>query len=314
MSSYPIDELEVKWQMPPQVSVYDVTYTNLGTFVPVPGSPYYGIGGSSVTVALTGGSAAGPVPTIEIHVMVKPTAAGQTIDWPSFEHYRTVMSGVPIFGTVSSTCTPRSTSIGQTVNNTTVTPPEVCTQVPTDDGWTKTLWGVGPGGTTQSNGTADRMYTTDIGAHRFASSLKFPMVGGSCDLGGTLPAGVTVIDASVRLTKVEHCICTGPVQRLHRITQSWSEANLLPNTGPTIDGTASAEFATPTTFADVTSAQLTADVQAFVDTPATNEGWSLRQRYNGSGDTGNVVDPAGFATREHATVGSRPALTITYLP
>jgi hypothetical protein len=333
-TGFNIQMAEATWPMPDEVvSIDDVTFTELGTFTAQ--TPVIDSGAMTVTVQFTGGGTGRPpTPITHVLVTIDDSATGD-IDWEVFTQTRSTASGVPILGTVNSTCTPRDTSVGQILNTTeieapattttsttststttTTAPPgpETCTQVSNHDGWTKTIWLVGPGGFSQSSGNSTKMYTTDDGLNRFRSAVKFPGVGGACEEGGTLPADVTVTDATVRLTKTQNCICNGPVQRLHKITQSWSESNLHANNGPSVNSTASAEFSTPglNNAADVSNAQIIADVQDFVDTPSSNQGWSLRQRYNGSGDTGNNATPAGWATREDSTSSKRPRLVITY--
>lgn len=322
-----IEDVETVFQMPPQVASIDqVTFTGGGTFTI--DTPVIDNVNKKVTVGFhDGGSLRPPTPTTNILVTIDAGASG-TINWPVWVETNSVASNIPIFGTITSDCTPDTP--GQTLNTTTITGgpttttstttttpgPQTCTQTASADGWVKSIWLVGPGGLSQSDGVGTKMYTTDDGLNRFRSSVKFPVVGGACAEGGTLASGVTVTDATLRVTKTKNCICNGPIQRVHKITQSWSENNLLATGGPSVNGTASAEFSTPglNNAADVQSAQITADVQSFVTTPANNQGWSLRQRYNGSGDTGNNADPAGFATREDSNANYRPKLIITYTP
>jgi hypothetical protein len=315
VDSMSIDEVRVTWPMPPEIStIVDVDITNLGTFTADP--PVIDeLAGTVSAVFHDGGQNRPPTPIIAVTATVDPGATG-TIDWPVFVTQGSIASNVPFVGTVDSTCTP--TDAGQVVNTTTITgggpTPGTCTQVASADGWTKTLAHVGPGGATRWDGTGTKMYTTDDGLNRYRSAFRFPGVGGACAEGGTLPAGATVTGAAVLLTKTKSCICVGPRQRLHRITQSWGESDMKPTGGPTVNATYSAELVTPALNAQVSvsSPALTADVQAMVTNPSTNWGWSLRQRYNGSGDTGNNADPAGWATRESGTPGARPTLVITY--
>jgi len=340
-NAFSIDLAESTWAMPAQVASIDaVNYTNTGPWTI--GTPVIDNVAKTVKSTFTGGGTnKPPTPTITVTVTIDPAAGGQTADWKVFVSTRSISSNIPIFGTIDSTCTPRGTSVDQTLNSTTIeasgttttsststtststtstttTPPGpvTCTQTSSQDGWTKTIWWIGPGGLSNSNGTSDKMYSTDDGVNYFQGSFKFPVVGGACAEGGTMPAGKTVTNAEVKLTKTKNCICFGSTQRLHKITQTWSETNLRANNGPSINGTASATFSTPglNNAATITSAQITADVQAFVTTPASNEGWSVRQRYVTGSDTGNNADPAGWATREDSTPSERPTLTITYTP
>lgn len=317
-TGFSIDEVRVTWPMPPEVSaIVDVEITDLGTFTADPPVIDH-VAGTVTAVFHDGGTGRPPTPVVAVTATIDPTATG-TIGWPVFVEQTSTASNVPFVGTVESTCTPTGGSVGQVLNTTTIAgspTPVTCTQVAVADGWTKTLSHIGPGGGTTADGTGTQMYTTDDGLNRYRSALRFPVVGGACAEGGTLPAGATVTAAAVLLTKTKSCICVGPRQLLHRITQSWSETDLKPTGGPTASGTSSAELDTPELNAQVsvTSAALAADVQGMVDDPSSNWGWSLRQRYNGSGDTGNNADPAGWATREHGTAAARPTLVVTYVP
>jgi hypothetical protein len=53
---------------------------------------------------------------------------------------------------------------------------------------------------------------------------------------------------------------------------------------------------------------LVADVQGWIDAPATNHGWLLR------GDESQTGTAKAFATREASTAIHRPALTVTFTP
>jgi hypothetical protein len=277
-----------------------------------------------------------PTPTVNVVVTIDAAAGGQTIDWLPYTT-QTSNSTVPLIGTINSTCTPNATIpvINQTTveapattttteatttttsstTTTTAAPTEhTCTQTSNADGWTKnTIFG--PGGLfSYSNGTSNQMYTTYDGIGYFRSFLKFAGAGGACAEGGTMPADVPVTDAELRVVKTKTCICFGWAQELFRVTESWSETNLQPNPGPDVAGTESAEFATPgfNSAATVSSAGITSDVQDWIDGDTANQGWSIRQRLTW-GDTGNTIDPAGWATREHSTSSYRPTLTITYV-
>lgn len=310
--SFHIDFASVTWPMPAQVRSIDaVTISDHGSFTVDP--PLIDHAANTVTASFhDGGANRPPTPVVHITVTIDSGAAG-TVEWPGFLEQRSISSNVPFVGTVDSTCTLTGP---QTVLVTPIDspdPPQTCTQEPSADGWTKTIWLVGPGGLSNSDGTGTTMYTTDDGLNRFQSSVRFGGANAPCLEGGTLPTDATVLSAQVELTKTKNCICVGPVHRLHRITEAWSESDLRPNAGPAITGQISAEFDTPAKNqrAIVTSPQLVDDVQAMIDQPGENHGWSLRQRYNGAGDTGNNATPAGWATRE-ASAGDRPHLVITY--
>lgn len=57
-----------------------------------------------------------------------------------------------------------------------------------------------------------------------------------------------------------------------------------------------------------TSAQMVADVQAWVNSPGANFGWVIRN------DEATLMDSARFASRENTSPALRPALSITFTP
>lgn len=179
-----------------------------------------------------------------------------------------------------------------------------CTLTSTNDGYTKNYIG------NSANGNGTTMYVADDGISWHRSFVQFTAVGGTCAEGGTLPSGVTVQSATLQLYLKQACGgCGGRQYRLRKVNQAWTEATLA-YAGPTDVGSNSATFNAPSVdnTVDVSSAQLTTDVQGFVDTGATNYGWKIEQ----NGGTSNNATPAGWGTHEDGTAGKRPKLIVVY--
>jgi hypothetical protein len=157
------------------------------------------------------------------------------------------------------------------------------------------------------------------------------------NVAGSVPAGATVTGVSLQLSQTLSRGTPTPFT-LHRATANWGEGTS--NAGlPGGAGTASTNddatwihtffpgsfWATPggdfaaaasatTTVGTATgpytwsSAQMAADVQTWLTSPATNFGWFLR---------GNEVtgpDASRFGSRENASAALRPVLTVTFTP
>ncbi|NNC88384.1 MAG: DNRLRE domain-containing protein [Akkermansiaceae bacterium] len=186
-----------------------------------------------------------------------------------------------------------------------------------------------------SNGMGDRIYagvaglnTVPIGAFR-RGLVAF-------DVAGNIPAGAAIVSAKLSLTSVQTAPDSGATDFfLHRLSANWGEG--ASDSGPSGKGVAAApgdatwtqnffgtspwttnggdflavKSATATVGAangtyDWTGAQLTADVQDFLDNPGTNFGWIL------SGDEGGLQNARAFASQQFATVASRPKLTVEF--
>jgi hypothetical protein len=157
------------------------------------------------------------------------------------------------------------------------------------------------------------------------------------DSAGAVPAGATITDVQLQVRMNKTIADIVPVT-LHRTTASWGEGNSdagIPGGG---GGTASngdcswdLRFVDPpqpwtTPGGDFVSTPsgstlvgqagfytwnstpgLVADVQAWLDSPATNFGWLIK-----GVETGELPTAKRFVTRENTTVANRPQLTITY--
>jgi len=156
------------------------------------------------------------------------------------------------------------------------------------------------------------------------------------DIAAAVPAGATI--SSVTLTL--HCSSAAgdvEVHSLHRLLTDWGEGTsdaagaegqgITATTGDatwlntfypsSFWATAGGDFAAASSsdanvdladaFYSWSSAQMAADVQAWLNQPATNFGWLLQGNESLSGTAKR------FDSRESPTVSFRPALTITYV-
>lgn len=154
------------------------------------------------------------------------------------------------------------------------------------------------------------------------------------DIASNVPAGATIVSASLTLTVDQ--TNSGPNNvELHTVSVDWGEGASVASGSGGGGAVAQANDATwlhnfynhslwknpggdfnasPSATASIngvgvyswTSAQLTADVQKWLDTPASNFGWCL---------TGNEISKQSamrFASKEIANPASRPALTVVY--
>lgn len=187
------------------------------------------------------------------------------------------------------------------------------------------------GGADVSNGAGQHLFTGVTGSgFRRRGLLWF-------DVAGAIPPGSTVTSASVRLrmSKTE----AGALQvALRTVLADWGEAgSVAPGEqgggapAEPGDATWNARFfpgdrwtalggdfsATTSAVTTVTglgayqwgsTAQLVADVQAWVDDPDSNFGWAILTQELGT------VATKRFDTREHPTAANRPRLEITYTP
>ncbi len=158
------------------------------------------------------------------------------------------------------------------------------------------------------------------------------------DIAAALPAGATVVSATLRLNLSRTNLDSGPRPiYLHPALTAWNEGpsdaeteegvGALSEPGDTtwlhtfydgefwnvpggdFDAVASAtQTVNLVGFYSWSSAQMAADVQAWLDTPATNFGWFML------GQEGANLTAKRFDSREHPDAGRKPALIIEYLP
>jgi hypothetical protein len=117
--------------------------------------------------------------------------------------------------------------------------------------------------------------------------------------------------AEVKSAKLRLVLSTAPGQNrtyvAHKVSASWAEGSVTWNNQPGV-GTSSGTVATGTTNGVTLEWTVTTDVQAFVNTPATNYGWRIAD----TDESGLIGSQEGrFGSRES---GSKPQLVITYYP
>lgn len=155
------------------------------------------------------------------------------------------------------------------------------------------------------------------------------------DVAGSVPAGATITAASLDVT-MSRTISGGQTVQLRRVTESWNEGpsdasdqegggatsqngdatwvhREFPNSSwasaggsfsPTVSGSQQIAGTGPYTF--VSTTQMVADVQAWLDDGATNFGWAIVMPSPGTGSAKQ------FRSRESSSMGSRPMLNVTY--
>jgi hypothetical protein len=158
------------------------------------------------------------------------------------------------------------------------------------------------------------------------------------DVRKQIPAGSTITKADLVLTVVMSPSTSGTNISLHVLNADWGEAGSKAGSGQGGGGTAQTNDATwvhtffntkkwKTTGGDFNATasgstsvggsgaqtwsstkQMVADVQSWLDKPATNFGWLLL------GDESSGRTARAFATKEASTASVRPRLIVTYTP
>jgi hypothetical protein len=186
-----------------------------------------------------------------------------------------------------------------------------------------------------SNGAGTRMFAGNTGVQTMGLTRRALL---SFDVAAAIPAGSTIVSASLTLTVVQ-AISGGQATTLHPVLASWGEGTSMasvmgqgggapatPNDATwvhrffstqnwtnaggdfaaTASGTATVAGLGPYTW--TSTAQMVADVQGWLDNPSGNFGWMVRTT-----ETGTNTAKA-FATREHGIPAERPQLAITWRP
>lgn len=155
------------------------------------------------------------------------------------------------------------------------------------------------------------------------------------DVAGALPAGATVTGATLTMT-VDRTISGGVAMPLHRVLSAWGEGAsdagspggqgtpaapgdatwssalfpdqpwLAPGGDFSASASASAVVATEAAY-QWSGAGMVADLQAWLDAPASNNGWLLLADETIAGPTAKR-----FASREHGDASMRPLLLVDY--
>jgi hypothetical protein len=156
------------------------------------------------------------------------------------------------------------------------------------------------------------------------------------DIVGSIPAGAVITSVELKLTHSRNQSASGFAASLHRVTKLWGEgtSNAPGQEGGGINAEAGdatwqetvlggvdwdspgGDFVELTSTAQVVAGLgdyvwpstpgAIADVQSWLDSPATNFGWVLIGSESGDGTAKR------FNSRHHPELATRPALTITY--
>jgi hypothetical protein len=130
------------------------------------------------------------------------------------------------------------------------------------------------------------------------------------DLAGcSIPQGAWVSSATLKL----HLSSAPSESRsydAHRITTAWDEAAITWNNQAAVAASATSSASTGTTTGTNVDWPVTADIRSFLDGTTTNHGWRIRD----ADEMAPVSVGSAFSSREHATAGQRPVLTIAYHP
>lgn len=139
------------------------------------------------------------------------------------------------------------------------------------------------------------------------------------DVAGAIPAGSKIKSVKLRMT-VDKTHPGGHQIGLHRVTAEWAESASWNNRQPGVKwAKAGGDFAATASASTSVSGQLqglfphvwesaglVADVQGWVDAPATNAGWVL------IGAEGLDQSVKRFPSRESSEANSRPTLVVTF--
>lgn len=184
-----------------------------------------------------------------------------------------------------------------------------------------------------SSGAGDSVYAGRTGSFNNFLLRRGLMV---FDIAGIVPSGSTVTSVSLTLNTIQSQNLPAAFS-LHRVSTNWGEGSSNSTAGagaPAAPGDATwiHTFSPTSTWAAVggdfaaapsgstmvgatagpytwsSTPQMVADVQGWLDAPASNFGWLIR--------TDELVNQtaARFASREHSMVALRPSLTIMYTP
>jgi hypothetical protein len=132
-----------------------------------------------------------------------------------------------------------------------------------------------------------------------------------------IPATASVKRATLSLSVTATGLpATCRTEDVFRVTGSWSESTITwanqpsssasPTSSAVVGALLGCTNGTPLAYVGW---DVTADVQAFADGTATNNGWVVRDRTEGAA----VVQAAVFASRNNGVAAAAPLLTVTYM-
>lgn len=125
------------------------------------------------------------------------------------------------------------------------------------------------------------------------------------------PSGSIINSAKLQLFIYNAPAVTVPLET-HRITDSWTEAGITWDNQPVNTSLATTENSTGTTNNIFLSFDITTDVQAFVDGTATNNGWRIADKNEGT--TGGGDRLTKFCSKEATTSDPDSDCTTERLP
>lgn len=188
---------------------------------------------------------------------------------------------------------------------------------------------------TVSSGAGNAVFAGRTGPNGGGWKLRALM---KFDVAAAIPAGSTITSASLKMTVIaEHS--SGQTVTVHKVLADWGEAGsngfggngdfaqpgdvtwlqrFFPDTstnwitpgGDFVATISASRIVGPglTTYAWNSTAQAVADVQLWLNTPATNHGWMLK------GNEATMTTVKKFASSEYELPSKWPTLTIIYTP
>ena len=120
-----------------------------------------------------------------------------------------------------------------------------------------------------------------------------------------VPAGATIQSAYLRI-RMDLAPAASRSYNVHRVAASWAETTLTWSNQPAVVASATSTITTGTTANVWLQWTVTADVQAFVSSTATNNGWRIRDQ----GESSSTNYQSRFIAREAGTYTAQ--LVVTY--
>ena len=181
-----------------------------------------------------------------------------------------------------------------------------------------------------SNGSGDHLFVAQNNQGQVRRALL------AFNIADSLPAGASILSARLRLN-MSRTITGAQTVTVHRALSDWGEgaSNALGEEGGGIaaatgdatwlhtffntqlwtnpggdfvpEASASLSVTGPGSYTWSSTPQMVADVQAWLNTPASNFGWILISNENAN------ASATRFDSRQNPTAGNRPQLTVTYM-
>ncbi len=162
---------------------------------------------------------------------------------------------------------------------------------------------VAEGASTTNYGTSASLLVRSEALANRRALLRFDL--SSC----SIPSNASIRAAALRLTLASPPAASRTYE-VHRATAAWSESAATWSTQPSVAPSPTSSALTGTTAGAVVEWSVKADIEAFVQGTAANEGWQIRD----ATESEPTAVESEFAAREHTTISSRPVLTVSYYP